>query len=177
MGDLGRNQRAAQRVRRVIVCARRRNGKSEHLTYRGPQPLGAFIVAHAFDLAKRGKDLRGRNLPDGLIAKVALTQTGHEGKAYDITGGEAFGVADAAKAIGEATGRTITYVDVPEEAARSGMAGAGMPSWMVDAMMELHAIDKAGYASAVTDVVQKLTGRAPTAFPTFAKENAARWKK
>ncbi len=111
------------------------------------------------------------------VAKVALTQTGHEGKAYDITGSEAFGVADAAKAIGEVTGRTITYVDVPEQAAQQGMAGAGMPDWMVDAMMELHAIDKAGYASAVTDVVQKLTGRAPTTFPAFAKENAARWKK
>lgn len=111
------------------------------------------------------------------VAKVALTERGHEGKAYDITGGEAFGVADAAKAIGEATGRTVRYVDVPEEAARSGMTSAGMPGWMVEAMMELHAIDKAGYAAGVSDAVQKLTGRTPIAFPAFAKENAARWAK
>ena len=34
-------------------------------------------------------------------------------------------------------------VDVPEEAARGAMLGAGLPAWMVEAMMELHAIDKA----------------------------------
>jgi hypothetical protein len=26
------------------------------------------------------------------------------------------------------------------------MTDAGMPGWMVDAMMELHAVDKAGYS-------------------------------
>jgi len=51
-----------------------------------------------------------------------------------------------------------------------------MPAWMVDGMMELHAIDKAGYAAQVTDTVQKVTGRAPVSFAQFAKQNAAAWK-
>ena len=54
-----------------------------------------------------------------------------------------FQMAQAARAIGEVTGRKIAYVDVPEAAARKSMLDYGMSTWMVDGMMELHAIDKA----------------------------------
>jgi uncharacterized protein YbjT (DUF2867 family) len=110
------------------------------------------------------------------VAALALTAGGHENKAYELTGPEAFTIAQAATTIGEVTGRKVQYVDVPDAAARHAMLDAGMPAWMVDAMMELHGINKAGYAAQVTDSVQKLTGRAPTSFAQFAKQNAARWK-
>jgi len=112
----------------------------------------------------------------GRVAAVALTSGGHAGKAYALTGPAAFGIAEAANAIGNATGRTIRYVDVPEAAARSSMLGAGMPEWMTDGMMELHAIDKAGYAAAVTDDVATLTGKPARSFAEYAAENAASWK-
>jgi len=110
------------------------------------------------------------------VAAAALTSPGHENKSYDLTGPESFTLAQAASAIGEATGRKIQYVDVPESAASKGMLDAGMPAWMVDAMMQLHALNKAGYASAVTDSVQKITDRAGTSFSQFARQHAARWK-
>lgn len=75
------------------------------------------------------------------------------------------------------SGRNISYVDVPESAARSAMLGLGMPAWMVDAMLELHAIDKAGYAAVVTDDVAKSTGTPARSFADFAKEYAASWQK
>lgn len=110
------------------------------------------------------------------VAATALTSSGHENKAYELTGPEAFTVAQAAATIGEVSGRKVSYVDVPEAAARKAMLDMGMPAWMVDAMMELHGIDKAGYAAQVTDAVQKVTGRAPMSFAEFAKKNAAAWK-
>ncbi|HEX8441775.1 SDR family oxidoreductase [Archangium sp.] len=110
------------------------------------------------------------------VAAAALTSSGHENKAYDVTGPEAFTIAQAAATLGEVTGRKIQYVEVPEAAARNAMLDGGMPAWMVDGMMELHGINKAGYAAQVTDTVQKLTGRAPTSFAQFAKQNVARWK-
>jgi uncharacterized protein YbjT (DUF2867 family) len=110
------------------------------------------------------------------VAKAALTGTGHEGKAYVLTGPEALTIAQAAKTIGEVSGRAITYVDVPEETAKQGMLGFQMPLWMVDAMMELHGIDKAGYAAAVTDDATRLTGRQPKTFAEFARESAAKWR-
>ena len=56
------------------------------------------------------------------------------------------------------------------------MLDAHMPVWMTDGMLELHAIDKAGYAAAVTDDLAKLTGTKGTTFLEFARANAARWK-
>ena len=110
------------------------------------------------------------------VAATALTSGGHEDKAYVLTGPEAFTIGQAAATISEVTGRKANYVDVPEAAAKQAMLGMGMPEWMVDGMMELHAIDKAGYAGQVTDTVQKVTGRAPMSFAQFAKQHAARWK-
>jgi uncharacterized protein YbjT (DUF2867 family) len=111
------------------------------------------------------------------VAAAALTGKGHEGKAYEPTGSEALTIAQVASVLSEVIGRRITYVDVPEEAARKAMLDMSMPVWMVDAMMELHGIDKAGYATKVTGDVQRVTGRAPTGFALFAQQNAARWKR
>lgn len=102
------------------------------------------------------------------VAAVVLTTPGHDGKAYTLTGPAVFGIGEAAATIGKATGRKITYVDVPEDAARGAMLGAGLPAWMVDAMMELHAIDKAGYAAEVNDEVARLTGTPARSFEAFA---------
>jgi len=110
------------------------------------------------------------------VAAIALTAPGHEGKAYTLTGPEAITVAQAAHAIGEVTGRKIAYVDVPEAAARKSMLDYGMSTWMVDGMMELHAIDKAGYAAVVTDAFPTVTGHKATTFLEFARKNAAAWK-
>jgi uncharacterized protein YbjT (DUF2867 family) len=110
------------------------------------------------------------------VAATALTSGGHENKVYELTGPEAFTIGQAAATLGEVSGRKVNYVDVPEAAAKQAMLGLGMPEWMVDAMMELHGIDKAGYAAQVTDTVQKVTGRAPLRFAEFARQHAARWK-
>lgn len=88
----------------------------------------------------------------------------HAGRFYEITGGEALTVEQVAAILSEKQGRAVKFVDVPEEAARKAMLDMQMPSWAVDAMLELHAISKAGYASGVTDGVQKILGRPPTRF-------------
>lgn len=110
------------------------------------------------------------------VAAVALTEAEHTGRAYELTGPEAITVAHAAHAIGEVSGRKVEYIDVPEETARKAMLDSGAPEWMTSAMMELHAIDKAGYAASVNDNVEKLTHRPATRFVDFARKNASHWK-
>ncbi len=112
----------------------------------------------------------------GAVAAAVLTSGGHEGKAYVPTGPEAFTIAQAAATLSEVTGRTIKYVDVPEGAAKKAMLDMGIPAWMADAMMELHGVDKAGYAAEVTGDVKKLTGQAPRSFRDYARDNVAKWK-
>jgi len=112
----------------------------------------------------------------GAVAAAVLTSSGHERKAYVPTGPDAFTIAQAASAISEVTGRTIKYVDVPESAAKKAMLDMGIPEWMAVAMNELHAVDKAGYATEVTSDVKTLTGKAPRSFLDFARDHAAKWK-
>jgi len=110
------------------------------------------------------------------VGAAALTTPGHEGKAHELTGPEALTLAQAAQIISGVAGRPVNYVDVPEEAARKSMLGAGMPGWMTEALLELNALGKAGHAARVTDSVQKVLGRAPTRFTQFAQQHAASWK-
>ena len=53
----------------------------------------------------------------GEVAARVLTETGHDQKAYTLTGGEAVSTADAIAILGEALGREYQYLDVPEAAA------------------------------------------------------------
>jgi uncharacterized protein YbjT (DUF2867 family) len=109
------------------------------------------------------------------IAKVAvevLTSPGHEGQTYVITGGEAISFHDAARQIGEAIGKPVKYVDIPQEDARKGMLGMGMPEWLVNDMVTLYGAFAAGYGAATTDVVQKVGKAQPRTFAQFAKDNA-----
>jgi uncharacterized protein YbjT (DUF2867 family) len=110
------------------------------------------------------------------VAVAALTEPGHEGQTYVITGGEAISFQDLARQIGEATGKPVKYVDIPPEEARKAMLGMGMPSWAVDDMVGMYGFFAAGYGAATTDVVQKVGKAKPRTFAQFAKENAETFK-
>ena len=109
----------------------------------------------------------------GAVAAETLTQVGHEGITYDLTGPEALGIADIARILSSVAGREIRYVDVPEAAARDAMLQAQIPEWQVDALLELHAINKQGLWADVTSDVEKVTGRPATHFAHFARDHAS----
>ncbi|MBI5971147.1 MAG: NmrA family NAD(P)-binding protein, partial [Deltaproteobacteria bacterium] len=104
-----------------------------------------------------------------VMVKV-LTSGGHEGKAYNITGPEALSNQEIAGILTDVAGRSIKYIDVPDNAAKKAMLDMGMPEELVNPLMELVAIYKAGYASAVLPTVEKLLGRKPCAFRRFAQD-------
>jgi uncharacterized protein YbjT (DUF2867 family) len=106
------------------------------------------------------------------VAVAALTQEGHEGKAYEVTGPEALSNEEIAEIITQVVGRKINYVDVSDDAARSEMKQSGMPDVVVDATMELYGLYKAGYASEVTPAVEQVTGKTAISFEQFAKDYA-----
>jgi len=117
----------------------------------------------------------GHKMGRGVAADV-LTSDGHEGKIYTLTGPVALGIADVARILAGVAGRDINYVDVPETAARNGMLQAGIPKWQVDALMELHAINKQNRWSAVTSDVEKVTGKPATDFAQFARDHVEKFR-
>jgi uncharacterized protein YbjT (DUF2867 family) len=109
----------------------------------------------------------------GEVAAAVLTGQGHEGKAYDLTGPEALGDAEALALLGEALGHKYTYVDVPEEGARKAMLDMQMPAWLVDGFMELNRLIKNNWVATPASGVKDVLGRAPRSFKEYAKDCAA----
>jgi uncharacterized protein YbjT (DUF2867 family) len=112
----------------------------------------------------------------GDIAEVAatiLTEPGHEGKIYPLTGPEALSMAEVAEKLSAATGKSIQYVNVtPDEAKRAQLA-AGMPAFIADALAELFAERRKGKESQVSPIIPTIFGRRATSFDEFAMRNAA----
>ena len=69
------------------------------------------------------------------VAACALTSDGHEGKEYPLTGPEAINVREQVHIVAEVTGREIEYVPVTDDVARMGMEKAGMPGFLIDALL------------------------------------------
>ena len=109
------------------------------------------------------------------IAAKALTETGHEGKTYDITGPEALTHAEMADRLSNTLGKTIQYIDVPPEAMRQALLGFGMPAWQADGLVEDYDHYRRGEAAMVTSAVRDLTGKEATSFSQFANDYSSRF--
>ncbi len=110
------------------------------------------------------------------VAVKALTEPGHEGKEYALTGPEDLSYTEIAAIMSEVSGRQIRFVDVSPEAARQGMVAAHMPEWMIDVILELNAWAKGSQGGEITTTVKDVLGRPPHTFREFARDYADRWK-
>jgi uncharacterized protein YbjT (DUF2867 family) len=106
------------------------------------------------------------------VAARALTEPGHAGRTYDLTGPEALTHADVADRLSRATGRQIQYVDIPPEAMRSALLEFGMSPWQADGLVEDYDHYRRGEAATVTTTVRDVTGAEPRTFWHFAQEYA-----
>ena len=96
-------------------------------------------------------------------AAVVLTEPGHVGSHYDLTGPEALSYADVAAKLTDSLGRQINYVEVSDEAEHDALVSAGLNAWFVNALTGLNRDYRRsgtdGYAAQVTDTVASITGR------------------
>ena len=107
------------------------------------------------------------------VAVAALTESGHEGKLYELTGPQALTHAEMAEGLSRALGRQVAFVDIPPEAMREALLGFGVPVWQADGLIEDYAHYRRGEAAAVTSGVRDATGNAPRGFEEFARDYAA----
>ncbi|WP_329140165.1 SDR family oxidoreductase [Streptomyces sp. NBC_01476] len=61
-------------------------------------------------------------------AAVVLTTEGHAGAVYELGGDQAFTLAELAATVSAATGKQITYTDLPAEKLAEALTGAGLPA-------------------------------------------------
>lgn len=110
------------------------------------------------------------------VAVKALLEPGHMGKAYELTGPTAIDNYEIARTLSTTLDREISYVDVPDEAAREAMAGMGSPEVMIDTLMGLNNIIRDGYTAGVTETVKSVTGASPRTFEEFARDHVEAWR-
>lgn len=117
------------------------------------------------------------SLDMAAVAAVALTEAGHAGKAYPLTGDEGLTGSAQVAVIGRVLERPLTAVPVTMEQAREGMKRSGMPPVMVDAVAELVASDwDLDEGTEARTLVRRLTGRPPSTFEAWVKRHAKEFR-
>lgn len=106
------------------------------------------------------------------VAVVALTEDGHAGQIYEVTGPRLLRFADALSEIGTAIGRPVRYVTVAPDEYRAQLEGVGTPPEMVGLLMYLFTTVLDGRNESVADGVQRALGRAPRDFTDYVRTTA-----
>jgi uncharacterized protein YbjT (DUF2867 family) len=106
------------------------------------------------------------------IAFVAMTQPGHDGKSYDITGPQALTHTELADELSRALKRPIKYVDLPSAQMREALLSVGFPIWQADGLVEEYELYRENHAAVVGTGVQDALGRSPRNFADFARDYA-----
>jgi NAD(P)H dehydrogenase (quinone) len=112
------------------------------------------------------------NVGDGRTAYVSrddcaaasaavLAGTGHEGRAYDITGPEAIGAEELAALASEIGGNDVAVVPVDDETLIAGMIGGGLPEVVARLLASFGTSTREGFLKTVSTAVEDLTGNPP----------------
>ncbi len=107
------------------------------------------------------------------VAVKALTEEGHAGELYEVTGPRLLTFTEAVNEIATATGREIRYVQVTPEAFSAALAEQGVPEDFVWLLNYLFSTVLDGRNERLTDGVQRALGRPPKDFADYARETAA----
>lgn len=108
------------------------------------------------------------------VAFVTLTQPGHLGKVYVVTGSEAISYREAAEIIGKEIGKKLRFVDESPEEARARRVREGVPPAVIESILAIGAYQREGGKTVtITNTVAELTGRPPRTVAEFVKEHAS----
>ena len=131
--------------------------------------LGGTITLPAGDMLEPFVDVD--DIAD--VAVAALTESGHQGEIYELTGPRLMTLHDVAMELSAATGRTITYADVPHDGFIAEITDSGAPKdvvWILDYLFS-KILD--GRNAHLADGVERALGRPPRDFAQYARNVAA----
>jgi uncharacterized protein YbjT (DUF2867 family) len=107
------------------------------------------------------------------VAVAALTEDGHAGQLYELTGPRSLTFAEAAAEIAGAAGREIRYVPVSLEEHAAEAAQHGVPAEVVELLTYLFAEVVDGRNANTTDGVRRALGREGRDFAEYTRDAAA----
>jgi len=105
------------------------------------------------------------------VAVAALTEDGHKGKLYEVTGPRLMTFAEMADVLSEATGRPIRHGPISFEEFHANVAAAG-GTFVADVFTAIARETLDGRNTHTTDGVLQALGRPPRDFAEFAADAA-----
>jgi uncharacterized protein YbjT (DUF2867 family) len=131
--------------------------------------LSGSVILPAADVAEPFID--ADDIAD--VAVAALTEDGHIGKLYELTGPRALTFKEATEEIAKASGRDVRYVQVSSEQFITALAQQDMPDYVLTLLTELFTKVLDGRNSHLTNGVQLALNREPRDFADYARDTAA----
>jgi uncharacterized protein YbjT (DUF2867 family) len=105
------------------------------------------------------------------VAVKTLTEEGHTGKSYTITGSEALTFDQVAEKLSAAIGKPVKYVNVSPEDFKQSLMKWGQPDWLADTLNELYEMYRNGWGDEVTDVVTTVAKKQPISIDQFFQDH------
>ncbi|MEU0526596.1 NAD(P)H-binding protein [Streptomyces niveus] len=106
------------------------------------------------------------------VVVAALTEDGHAGHTYELSGPRAVTLTEAVATISAAAGREIRYVPVPVAEYVTDLVHQGLPPADAEAFADVIEPLRKGTDAYVSDGVPRALGRPPRSFAEFAKSTA-----
>lgn len=109
------------------------------------------------------------------VAAELLDNDRFNNQEFDLTGDKALDHNQVAEILSRATGKKISYQDITPAQMFENLLSAGLPKSYAEFMLMILDFFKQGHAERTTDAVEKITGRKPIKFETYAKDFKAAW--
>ncbi|MFI1889038.1 NAD(P)H-binding protein [Streptomyces jumonjinensis] len=101
------------------------------------------------------------------VAVAALTEEGHAGQTYVLSGPEAMTLREVVAALADATGRELAYHPVTDDEYRVLLAERGHPAEYVEFVIGLFGHVRASKGAELSDGVRRALGREPQEFGAY----------
>ena len=107
------------------------------------------------------------------VAVAALTEDGHAGRLYELTGPRLWTFAEAVAEIARVTDRNIRYVEISIAEYAAGLEAAQLPPEFVTLITYLFTEVLDGRNASVANGVTRALGRSPRDFTEYVRDTAA----
>jgi uncharacterized protein YbjT (DUF2867 family) len=138
-----------------------------------------LVNRSAGDVRRRGVLLspagtRGISMVDprdvAAVAARVLTEDGHRGHTYTLTGPTAPTYAEIAAMLTRLTGREVRYYDIPADEFAAWMESEGREPWETAHAAAIFQLYREGAGELITDDVLRVTGHRPRSIEAFLAE-------
>ena len=136
-----------------------------------PMTVGAALATGVFQLpAGRGRASFVSRVELAEAAAAAALAPALARQVYQLTGQATHDYHEVAAAVARATGRTVRYQPIGEDAYAEELEASGLPGWLASSMTNIYAAVAAGHFDKASNDFATLVGHPPRPLACLAQE-------